>query len=75
MILSDSRPLQKELENRIHLRTGKRVRNLEIRCSSDEVVLLGDTSTYHVKQLAQHGVLDFMPSIRLHNRIIVQDEQ
>jgi hypothetical protein len=72
MTVSDSAPLHKELENRIQLRTGKRVRNLEIRCTSDEVVLLGDASTYHVKQLAQHSVLDLMPKIRLHNRITVQ---
>ena len=36
-----------------------------------EVVLMGETATYHVKQLAQHGVLDIMPSIRLYNRITV----
>ena len=71
MIVSDMPPLHQELENRIHVRTGKRVRNLKIQYSSDEVILLGDTSTYHVKQLAQHGVLDVMPKIRLHNRITV----
>ena len=72
MIVSEMPPLHKELENRIQVRTGKRVRNLEIQFSPDEVVLLGATSTYHVKQLAQHGVLDVMPTIRLHNRIVVQ---
>ena len=72
MIASELPPLQQQLESRIRLRTGKRVRNLEIQFTPDEVVLLGDTSTYHVKQLAQHGVLDVMPTIRLHNRITVQ---
>jgi hypothetical protein len=64
-------PLQKQLETRIQARTGKRVRNLKIQCSQGEVVLMGETATYHVKQLAQHGVLDIMPSIRLYNRITV----
>jgi len=72
MIASEHPPLQQQLESRIRLRTGKRVRNLEIQFSPDEVILLGDTSTYHVKQLAQHGVRDVMPTVRLHNRITVQ---
>lgn len=71
MLVSDNPALPQDLENRIHLRTGKRVRNLRIQCSTDEVILSGDTSTYHVKQLAQHSVLDVMPKIRLHNRITV----
>jgi len=72
MIVSETPPLQKQLEHRIRARTGKRVRNLEIQFSPNEVILLGDTSTYHVKQLAQHGVMDVMPTIRLHNRITVR---
>jgi hypothetical protein len=72
MIVSETPALQKQLENRILARTGKRVRNLEIQFSPNEVILLGDTSTYHVKQLAQHGVLDVMPTIRLYNRITVR---
>ncbi len=72
MVTSENPHLQKELENRVLARTGKRVRNLEIQFSPDEVTLLGETSTFHVKQLAQHGVLDILPTIRLHNRITVQ---
>jgi hypothetical protein len=73
MIISEFPPLHKELESRVLFRTGKRVRNLEIQFSPDEVILSGQTSTYHVKQLAQHGVLDVLPTIRLHNRITVHD--
>ncbi len=72
MIASEHPPLQQQLETRIHLRTGKRVRNLEIQCTAEEVILLGAASTYHIKQLAQHGVRDVMPTVRLHNRITVQ---
>jgi hypothetical protein len=71
MIVSEPPSLHKQLERQIHARTGKRVRNLEIQCSSGEVTLSGETSTYHVKQLAQQGVLEIMPTIRLHNRITV----
>ena len=72
MVVSDSPPLQKQLESQIQARTGRRVRNLRIQFSPDEVILLGDTASYHVKQLAQHGVLEVMPTIRLHNHITVQ---
>jgi hypothetical protein len=74
MIVSELPRLQKELETRVLARTGRRVRNLEVQYSSDEIVLLGETSTYHVKQLAQHSVLDFLPAVRLHNRITVLAE-
>ncbi len=72
MVVSELPPLRKELEDRILVLTGKRIRNLEIQFSQEEVILSGDTSTYYVKQLAQHGVRDLMPTIRLHNRINVQ---
>jgi hypothetical protein len=67
----DVSPLQEQLERRIQARTGKRVRNLRIYYSPEEVILQGEASTYHVKQLAQHGVLEVLPAIRLHNRITV----
>jgi hypothetical protein len=53
-------------------RTGRRVRNLEVHLSAEGVILLGETSSYYVKQLAQHGVLDCFPNVPLHNRIAVQ---
>jgi hypothetical protein len=71
MMVSEQPPLHKQLESHILARTGRRVRNLEIDFTSDEVTLRGETSTYHVKQLAQHGVRDILPTIRLHNRIHV----
>jgi hypothetical protein len=70
-MVSEQPPLEQQLESRILARTGKRVRNLEIHFTSDEVTLRGETSTYHVKQLAQHGVREILPTIRLHNRINV----
>jgi len=71
MVATENPNKQHELANRIQVRTGKRIRNLGIHCSTDEIILTGDTSTYYVKQLAQHGVRDLLPNIRLHNRINV----
>jgi hypothetical protein len=63
--------LRLELETRIRARTGGRLRNLDIELSPDGVVLHGETTTYHVKQLAQHGIRDLLPNVELRNDIVV----
>ena len=63
--------LREDLENHIVARTGRRVRNLDINLSADGVTLKGQTETFYVKQLAQHGVRDVLPDVRLDNAIQV----
>jgi hypothetical protein len=63
--------LREELESRIRARTGRRLRNLGIELSPDGVVLHGETATFHVKQLAQHGIRDLLPNVQLRNDIVV----
>jgi hypothetical protein len=63
--------LQEELERQVAERTGRRVRNLAVEIEPDRIRLRGQTSTYHVKQLAQHGIRDLVPNIHLENVIIV----
>ncbi|HEV3116041.1 MAG TPA: hypothetical protein VGY58_03240 [Gemmataceae bacterium] len=67
-------PLQNELESRVHTRTGRRVRNLAIEMRPERVVLRGSASSYYVKQLAQQGVRDVLPHVRLENAITVIQE-
>jgi hypothetical protein len=62
---------QDELERRIQARTGRRIRDLTIELQPERIVLRGQTSTYYVKQLAQHSVRDVFPSIDLENAIVV----
>ncbi len=71
MVVLSHPQLQQDLERQIGLRTGRRVRNLAVDVEPERVVLRGFTSTYHVKQLAQHGVLELLPHIRLDNVIVV----
>lgn len=52
-------------------RTGRRVQNLDIELCPDGVVLRGSAESYYVKQLAQHGVLEILPNVRLQNSIKV----
>ena len=64
--------IRKELETRVRARTGGRLRNLDIELSPEGVVLHGETTTFHVKQLAQHGVRECLPDVRLENAIVVK---
>ena len=68
---ADLTHLREELETRVQTRTGRRVRNLTIEVSPEGVILQGQASSYYIKQLAQHGVREFLPDVRLENTIIV----
>lgn len=70
-MVTDFPRLREELETRILARTGRRVRNLTINLSPEGVVLKGDVQTFHIKQLAQHGVRDILPDVHLENAINV----
>src|SRR5829696_7055945 len=63
--------LRQELETRIRARTGSRLRKLDIELSPERVVLHGETATFHVKQLAQHGIREVLPDVTLQNDIVV----
>jgi hypothetical protein len=72
MVVSSLPHLQEELERQVSLRTGRRVRNLTVQLESERIVLRGQTASYHVKQLAQHGILEMIPDARLENGIVVE---
>lgn len=57
-------PWVEQLEARILSRVAGRVQNLQILVLENGVILKGRARTYHVKQLAQHAVLE-MPGVRL----------
>jgi hypothetical protein len=63
--------LRNELFSRVLARTGRRVRNLTIELLPERVILRGEAATFHVKQLAQHGVREMLPEVRLENAITV----
>jgi hypothetical protein len=61
-----------ELERHIQDRTGRRVHGLCVEVRDEQVVLRGRTSSYYLKQLAQHCVWDVLPDARLENDIVVE---
>jgi hypothetical protein len=72
MVISSVPHLQQELERQVSLRTGRRVRNLTVELEPERIVLRGQATTYHVKQLAQHGILEMLPDACLENGIVVE---
>jgi hypothetical protein len=69
--MTNTLPMQHELEHRVQIRTGRRVRNLAIEVRPERVVVRGRASTYYVKQLAQQGIREFLPDAFVENAIIV----
>jgi hypothetical protein len=65
--------LLQELIRLVLVRTNRRVRDLTIEMSPERIVLRGRSSSYYVKQLAQHGVREMLPHVSLENSIDVDD--
>lgn len=57
---------------RITARTDRRVRDLVVEVGPDGVTLRGRARSFHIKQLAQHGVREVLPTARLQNAIVVE---
>jgi hypothetical protein len=71
-MLTTAIPLARDLEDQVQQRTNRGVRNLSIEFRPGRVVLRGQTTSYYVKQLAQHEVLGTIPSeLRVENSITV----
>jgi hypothetical protein len=71
-MLTTTIPLARDLEDQVQQRTNRGVRNLSIEFRPGRVVLRGQTTSYYVKQLAQHEVLGTIPSeFRVENSITV----
>ena len=59
------------IQQRIESRLRGRVRNLQVRASSEVVVLEGQCTTYYTKQLAQHAAMGVLEDEQLENAIVV----
>jgi hypothetical protein len=71
-MVSVSVPHGIDLERVVLESTGRRVRDLSIECRPGRVVLRGEAASYHVKQLAQHGLCSALPrNVRVENAIVV----
>jgi hypothetical protein len=64
--------LSELLLQRISKWTGRRVQNLVIEVGGGKVILRGRAKSFHVKQLAQRGAQDILPTAKLINAIVVE---
>ena len=62
-----------ELERLVQERAHHKVKNLRLELSEGRYLLSGYVESYHVKQLAQHGILDVMPKARIVNSLTVRN--
>ncbi len=70
--MSTTPPTLSELVlQRVATVTGRRVRDLAVEVAPDRVTLRGRAASFHIKQLAQHGVREVVPTLRLDNAIVV----
>jgi hypothetical protein len=63
--------LRQQLETRVRACTGNRLQKLGFELSPEGIRILGETTTFYVKQLAQHCVREVLPDVRLENDIRV----
>jgi osmotically-inducible protein OsmY len=63
--------VEEQVRARVRVRTGRRVRELDVEVTDGAVVLRGACESFHVKQLALHAVREVLPAARVRNRIEV----
>lgn len=63
--------LIQQLRTAVLNKTNRRVWNLAIEVHPEQVVLRGETASFHAKQLAQESVRKVVPELRLVNAIQV----
>ena len=66
------RSVDEAIRDSVMTRTGRRVNGLIVVVRGETVVLSGKTSSFHIKQLAQHGARDVLPDAPLSNEIVVE---
>lgn len=60
-----------QVEQAVQVRTGGRIRDLQIRLSEGRVIVSGRTSTYYLKQLATHAIRDAVDDLSVQNDVEV----
>jgi hypothetical protein len=68
---TDASTLAEELGRSIQARTGQRVQDLAVEVLPDGVVIRGVTTSWYVKQVAQHCVSKALPRVGVRNAIRV----
>ena len=63
--------LSELIKERVRARTAERIRNLDVVCTSECVVIRGQCATFYTKQLAQHAAMGVIEDETVVNEINV----
>jgi hypothetical protein len=74
LAMLDSLPqsLAEKIEMAVQVRTGGRIRGLQVRIADGEIVISGHASTYYTKQLVTHAALESSDDFIVTNEVEVR---
>lgn len=74
LAMLDSLPqsLAEKIEMAVQVRTGGRIRELQVRIADGEIVISGHVSTYYTKQLVTHAALEASDDFIVTNEVEVR---
>ncbi len=63
--------LAEKIEQAVQVRTGGRIRGLQVRVSNSAIVISGQATSYYNKQLVTHAVMDACNDLLVTNEVEV----
>ncbi len=63
--------LAEKIEQAVQVRTGGRIRGLQVRINNSSIVISGRASSYYNKQLVTHAVMDACNDLSVTNEVEV----
>lgn len=63
--------LAEKIETAVHVRTGGRIRGLQVRVAEGAIVISGRVSTYYTKQLVTHAAMEAGDELLVNNEVVV----
>jgi hypothetical protein len=63
--------LTEKIESAVHVRTGGRIRGLQVRVAEGSIIISGRVSTYYTKQLVTHAAMEAGDELLVTNEVVV----
>jgi len=63
--------LAEKIETAVQVRTGGRIRGLQVRVAEGAIVISGRVSTYYTKQLVTHAAMEAGDELLVNNEVVV----
>lgn len=71
MLASFPQTLAEKIEEAVQVRTGGRIRGLQVRVFDREIVISGRVATYYTKQLVTHAAMESSNELLVTNEVEV----